>query len=89
MKRFETFWSRGAASTQGVSAHCEFKMHKDFKTISSLCVLNCFKYLSIIYFRTKCAKKSEKNIFELYQVFMHNFLYENVPILSYCILLMH
>ena len=31
----------------GVLAHFEFKIHKDFKTIPSLYVLNCFKYFLI------------------------------------------
>ena len=30
-----------------VLVHLEFKIHIDFKTISSLCVVNCFKYFLV------------------------------------------
>ena len=38
----ETFWYRHAADRR-VLAHFELKIHKDSRTISSLCVLICFK----------------------------------------------
>ena len=67
-----------------VLSHFESRIHKDFYTTSSLCLLNLFKYF-LIYILGKNVSKS----FELYQVFMHSFLCQNFSILSYCILLMH
>ena len=58
---------------------------RNFSTVSSLYVLNFFKYFGCLkilnyiilyalnwfkYFGTKCLKKSDKKNFELYQVFM-------------------
>ena len=52
-------------------AHFEPKIDKDFKTISSLSVLNCFKYFLVyILGHFVSQKKSDKKNFELYQVFM-------------------
>ena len=48
-----------------------------------------FQIFSNIYFRIKYSAKSDKKNFELYQVFMNTCLFQNVPIVPYCILLMH
>ena len=72
-----------------VLAQFESKIHRDLKNILGLCELNCFKYFSNIYFGTKRPKNSDKKSFQLYQVSMHNFLCQNVPILPHCLLLMH
>ena len=45
-KIIELFSSRDVTDIW-VLAHSEPKIHKDFKTISSLYVLNCFKYFLI------------------------------------------
>ena len=42
----EIFRSRDI-TLYGILAHFEFEIHKDFKTISSLCLQNCFKYYII------------------------------------------
>ena len=42
----ETFWSRDVTDIQ-VMAHFEPKIYKDVSTISSLYLLNCFKYFLI------------------------------------------
>ena len=49
----------------------------------------CFWGISTCWFKNITPEKFIKfiKIFELYQVFLYNFLYENVPILPYCTLL--
>ena len=60
-----------------------------FSAISSPCVLHSFKYFLKLCFGTNVPKKSDKkNKYScrfLCQVFMYNFLCQNVPILSNCI----
>ena len=52
-------------------------------------MLNCFKYFLIYIFGKNVSKiRQERLSKELYQVFVYNFLGQNVPILPYCILLM-
>ena len=54
-----------------------------FWTISSLCVLNSFKYFLVYILGQMFQKVRQENlskfikIFQLYQVFMHNFLSQN------------
>ena len=44
----------------GVLAHFEFKIHKDFKTISSIWVKNCFRYFQIHILRQMFQKNPTK-----------------------------
>ena len=52
-----------------------------FWFISSLSVLNCFKYFLIYMLGQNVSKKLDKKNFELYKVFKHNFLCQNVSML--------
>ena len=45
-KIIKTFWSCDVTDIR-VLAHLEFKIHKDFKTVSRLHLLNSFKYFLI------------------------------------------
>ena len=47
-----------------------------FWSISSLCVLICFKYFLIYVLRLNVSQSNQKNS-ELNQIFMHNFLCQN------------
>ena len=65
-KKIETFSSRDVTNIW-LLPHFEFKIHKRSFNLSSLYVLNCFKYLG-----TKCLKiRQEKFLKELNQVFMY------------------
>ena len=55
-KIIETFWSRDVTDIQ-ILAHFEFKTLEDFKTISSLLVLNYFKYFLIYILGQNVSKK--------------------------------
>ena len=55
-KIMETFWFRDVTDIW-LLAHFEFKTHKDFKTISSLYVLNCFKYFLMYILGQNVLKK--------------------------------
>ena len=56
------------------------------RTISSIYVLKCFKYFKIIYIlRQNISKKLGKKNVALCQIFMYNFLCQNVSLHPYCI----
>ena len=63
MKTIETFWCSDVTVIQ-ILAHFEFKTYKDFKTISILFVLNCFKYFLIYFLRQNVSKKLNKKNFQ-------------------------
>ena len=75
-KIIETFWSRNVTDIWAL-AHFQSKIHKMFYTISSLYVLNCFKYFLIYTLTHFVPKKWDKENFELYQVFRCKFLCQN------------
>ena len=55
----------------GILGNFESKIYKDFGTISSLYVLNCFKYFLTNIMRKNVSNiRQEKLLKELYQVFM-------------------
>ena len=80
LKLFETFWSRDVIIMWDISTFW-VQISKDFWTISSLYVLNCFKFFLRYYFGTNYLKILKKNFFEPYQVFMCNFLFQNDKVL--------
>ena len=45
----------------GILPQCESKIYKDFSTISSLYVSNCFKYFLIYIVRQNVSKSDKKN----------------------------
>ena len=77
-----TLWGLWVVSKLGLLAHfaprsifCLGSI-STFWTISSLYVLNYFKYF-LVYILQQNVSKSNKKDFELYQVFMHIFLCQN------------
>ena len=92
-----TFWS-GCIRTFWTQKLRQEKLSKFIKTLNYIkfqifLVLNCFKCFNKYILGQNVPKNQKKKVkihkdFELYQVFMYNFLCQNVPILSYYVLLM-
>ena len=75
-----------------VLAHFEFKIHKGFKIISSLCVLNCFKYFLVYILGQNVLKKLDKkncqgtisslyvlNYFKYFQIYILGQMFQKNP----------
>ena len=62
-KRTETFWSKNVTDIR-VLAYFESKINEYFKTISGLCVLNCFKYFLIYILGQNVSKKIDKKSYQ-------------------------
>ena len=62
-KRTETFWSKNVTDIR-VLAYFESKINEYFKTISGLCVLNCFKYFLIYILGQIVSKKIDKKSYQ-------------------------
>ena len=93
-KVIKTLWSRDVTIIQvcRVLARFEPRIHKEFSTneVFMCKTVPIFSNICIIHKKNRHILTQKKfiKIFELNQDFVYNFLWQNIPILYHCILLM-